>query len=107
MSSLSKRQRSAEWMDEPDVHPNELRRSLKFIQRVNRFLGYTRATIAHLDRFSRNWKPGEHIEILDIATGSADIPRAILKWADQRGFDVHITAVDLHARTLAIATEQT
>src|SRR5260221_10854681 len=93
LASLQTRRRQNEWMDEPNVDPGELRRSLSFIQRINRYLGYIRATLSHLQEFSRSWTPGQRIEILDIATGSADIPRAILKWADASGFDVHITAV--------------
>lgn len=103
---LSVRRREAEWMDEPGVSPRELDRALRFIRRVNSWLGYTRAMIGHLERFSRNWKPGERITMIDFATGSADIPRAILRWASSRGFDVHITAIDLHGTTLHIAAAE-
>ena len=52
-------------MDEPDVDPALLRRSLGFIRRINSLLGYTRATLHHLERFSRGWKPGERIRMID------------------------------------------
>ena len=107
MNSFSTRRRSREWMDEPGIDPAELQRSLRFIQRVNRRLGYARSMITHLDRFSRDWKPGERISVIDFATGSADIPRAMLRWADRRGFDLRITAVDLHETTIRIAARQT
>ena len=103
MGFLKHRRREPEWMDEPDVDPALLRRSLVFIRRINSLLGYTRATLHHLDRFSRGWKPGERIRIIDLATGSADIPRAILRWADRRGFDVQIVGVDRHPVTAAAA----
>lgn len=106
MPFLAQRRRQHEWMDEPNADPEQLRRSLAFIRRVNQWLGYTRATIRHLERFSGSWKPGERIDIIDLATGSADIPRAILKWADRRGFDVRIVAVDRHDVTARAATEQ-
>jgi hypothetical protein len=70
---------------------------------VNRLFGYTRQTISHLERFSRNWRSEERITIADFATGSADVPRAILGWADQRGFDVRIVGLDLHPATASIA----
>ncbi len=92
-------------MDRPDADPGELLRSLAFIRRVNRWLGYTRATLGHLQQFSKGWKPGERIEIIDLATGSADIPRAILEWATRAGFDVRVTAVDAHAETIQAAAE--
>ena len=71
--TLTTRQREPEWMDDDQVDPDQLRRSLAFIRRVNQMLGYTRATIAHLEQFSQTWKPGETIRLIDFATGSADI----------------------------------
>ncbi|HEX3355412.1 MAG TPA: methyltransferase domain-containing protein, partial [Tepidisphaeraceae bacterium] len=102
---LTTRQREPEWMDAPNVDPELLRQSLAFIRKINRMLGYTRATLSHLERFSRSWKPGEKIRLIDFATGSGDIPQAILKWADQRNFNVEIVGVDLHAETARTARE--
>ncbi len=85
MVSLAKRRREAEWMDDPGADPAVLRSSLRFIRRINFWLGYTRATVGHLKQFSRRWKKGETIRIVDLATGSADVPRAILNWAKKRG----------------------
>ena len=99
------RRRQPEWMDDPAADPAELRRSLDYIRRVNSLLGYTRATVGHLKRFSRAWRPGETIRILDVATGSADVPRAVLRWSRRRGFDVRVVGVDLHAATLRMAAE--
>jgi ubiquinone/menaquinone biosynthesis C-methylase UbiE len=102
---LSERQREQEWMDEPAVDPLELRRSLIFIRRINRVLGYTRVTLGYFRRFSRGWSAGQKISILDVATGSGDIPRAIGKWARGNDLDMKLTAVDLHAQTAQMAAE--
>jgi SAM-dependent methyltransferase len=103
MISLDSRQRQAEWMDQSGADAGELRRALRFIRAINSVLGYTRATLNHLERFSRNWQRGQRIDIIDLATGSGDIPRAILRWADVRGFDVHIVGVDRHPVTAEAA----
>src|SRR6185436_10713961 len=100
---LTTRHREAEWMDAADVDPETLRQSLAFIRRINRLLGYTRATLWHLEQFSRRWKPAETIRIIDFATGSADIPRAILAWGQKRGFDIRIVGVDRHTTTVRSA----
>ncbi len=92
-------------MDEPGADPEQLRRSLAYIRRVNRFLGYTRSTLRHLKEFSKRWKPGETIWILDVATGSADVPMAVRAWAAANGLDVRIVALDLHAATVAAAAD--
>lgn len=103
--SLTSRQRQPEWMDAPDADPDDLRRSLAFIRTINRLLGYTRTTIGHLERFSRGWTRGQTVRILDVGTGSGDIPRAILRWAQRKGFDVRIVGVDLHAATARAAAD--
>jgi len=92
-------------MDAPDADPVMLHKSLAYIRRINSLLGYTRATLHHLETLSRSWNAGETIRIVDLATGSADIPRAILRWAQRRRFDVHMVGVDLHPKTAAEAAE--
>lgn len=96
-----------ERMDDPAVSPDDLRRSLAYIRRVNRLLGYHRATIGHLERFSRGWERGRPVRVLDVATGSGDLPREILRWSERRGFDVRVVGVDLHAETLREAAALT
>jgi ubiquinone/menaquinone biosynthesis C-methylase UbiE len=103
---LHDRRRVAEWMDAPDADPIELRRSLDFIRRINNALGYTKTSVTYLKQFSRAWQPGQQIRILDVATGSADIPRAALAWGKSAGFDVRITAIDFHAKTIRIAAQE-
>lgn len=94
-------------MDEDGVDARELRRSLRFIRRVNTLFGYTRATLRHLERFSRGWRRGERIDIVDLATGSADVPLAIVRWGERRGFDVRVVGVDRHEKTIQAAREAT
>jgi len=90
-------------MDEQGADAEEIRRSLAFIERVNRWLGYARATLGHLERFSRGWGAGEQIKVLDLATGSGDIPRAMLKWAAGRGVKMTVVGVDRQRPTIEIA----
>ncbi|MGA2582674.1 MAG: methyltransferase domain-containing protein [Tepidisphaeraceae bacterium] len=104
---LITRQRHEEWMDAPDADAGQLRASLGFLQRVNRWLGYANVTVGCLKDFSRDWAPGQTISILDVATGSGDIPRAIERWARAAGFNVHIVGIDMHAQTAQIAAAKT
>src|SRR5438105_2063358 len=105
-SFLKSRRREAEWIDQPDADPTLLRKSLAYIRWINTLLRYRRATLAHLKEYSRNWEPGATIRIVDLATGSADIPRAILRWAGRRGFDVRVVGVDLHPTIAAAAARE-
>jgi SAM-dependent methyltransferase len=106
LPDLRARLREDEWMDSPDVEPAKLAHSLRFIRRINSLLGYTRATLRHFDRFSRGWGKGERITVLDVATGSADIPRAISQWARRRQHDVRIVGLDRHPISARIARDE-
>jgi ubiquinone/menaquinone biosynthesis C-methylase UbiE len=93
---LSVRRHQPEMMDEPNADRCGLLKALSYIRFFNRLLGYGRLIVAQLNRFSAGWKPGETIRILDVGTGSADIPLAILKWAAAKNLDVRIIGLDLH-----------
>ncbi len=93
-------------MDDPAADPAELAAALAFIRRVNAALRYSSATVAHLRRFSRSWPTDRPTTLLDVATGSADLPHAVLRWADRAGRDVRVVGLDLHAATLAVAARQ-
>lgn len=100
---LSKRQREEEWMDAPTATLEEIEPSLQYIRKVNKYFGYTKVTLRYYKDFSRNWRRDETIRILDLGTGSADIPVAILQWADEAKFNVEVVGLDLHPSTAAIA----
>ena len=103
---LPRRVAIAEQMDASGVDSASLRRALTFIRRINKLLGYTRATIRHLDRLTADVPADRPLRVLDVATGSADVPAAILRWAERRKRRVNVVGLDLHARTLFFAAEQ-
>jgi len=99
------RQLTPEWMDDPGVDAVELAKALAFIRKVNLRLGGVKALTNHLENWSKSWPKGHEVTILDIATGSADIPVEVVRWASKRGAKVRITAVDIHETTLESARE--
>lgn len=100
-----RRQMVAERMDEPGVPRRELAEALRFIRGVNRRLGGSAALVRHLAQWSAGWTSGTTVELLDVATGSADIPVAAVRWARGRGIDLRVTGVDIHETTLELARE--
>lgn len=85
----------------PDAYSfAELEESLADIRAVNRWLGDRRALIKHLAA-----KVGEapRFSILDVATGSADLPVEIVRWGRKKGKEVMVTAIDINEGTVEIA----
>lgn len=103
---LTQRRLSPEHMDEPDAKREDLDVALKFLRKANARLGGSNAALRQFQAWSKQWQRGPApIRILDIGTGSADIPLAIARWARAIGHQVHITAVDRHPVTCDLARE--
>ena len=87
-------------MDRPQLVSSELAKDLRNIRQLNRFFGSHRLVL----HFLRRWiKPGDHVRIVDLATGSGDIPRLIIDYAQKIGAKVEIDALDRQSATLEIA----
>jgi ubiquinone/menaquinone biosynthesis C-methylase UbiE len=93
----------AERMDDPGLDARELAQALKALARVNRLFGGTQTVLRHLPRICDGL--AARVRVLDVGTGYADIPRAIVRWARRRGQPVEITAVDRNAGTLVVAAQ--
>lgn len=91
-----------ELIDDPGIALEELSDNLRELERVNRLFGGTRVILHHLGRMFRRVRAGE-IEILDVATGGADIPAAIVRWARRRGLRVRIVGIDQNPQALRVA----
>ena len=89
-----------ELMDRPQPVTRELERDLANLRSFNRWFG-GHGLVRH---FLRRWlKPNEKARILDVATGSGDIPRLIVDHARRQNLAVQIDAIDQQESTIAIA----
>jgi 2-polyprenyl-3-methyl-5-hydroxy-6-metoxy-1,4-benzoquinol methylase len=89
-----------ELMDRPQPVSAELERDLHNIRRSNRWFG----SYSLISFFLGRWiKPGARLQIVDLATGSGDIPRLIADYGRKVGAEVRIDALDQQQATLAIA----
>ena len=87
-------------MDRPQPVSTELEADLLNLRQLNRYFGSYRL----IEHFLRRWvKPGSQIRILDLATGSGDIPRLVVDFARRVGATVSIDAIDQQAATVEIA----
>src|SRR6267154_4870730 len=89
-----------EMMDRPQPVYAELERDLERIRQLNRWFGSYRLVLG----FIGNWiRPADKLRVVDLATGSGDIPRLIVDYARKIGARVEIDALDRQPATLEIA----
>jgi len=89
-----------EMMDRPQPISAELERDLERIRQLNRWFGSYHLIL----KFVRLWiKPGGQMRIVDLATGSADIPRLIIDYSRSIDAQITIHALDRQSATLEIA----
>lgn len=107
LGALRHRAGDEELLDQPGLDTHELTANLRDIQRVNRFFGGTRTVLRYLPALVATVPADRPLTVLDLATGAADIPRAVVDWGRRHGRAVHVTASDWSDDILAVATEQT
>lgn len=91
-----------ELLDAPVADPGVLARNLRDIRRINLLLGWTSLALKQVARTLAT----NHLQaflLLDVATGSADIPKAIARWAKRQHFQAKIIATDISEQILDAA----
>lgn len=92
-----------ELLDLPVVDTDALRGNLADLARVNRLLGGSRLTERALTRLTAGCAPGATVRLIDVGTGAADIPAALLGWAARRGLLLQVVGVDRSLGILRLA----
>jgi ubiquinone/menaquinone biosynthesis C-methylase UbiE len=94
-----KRVSQPEILDGPDVDPRDVELSLADLRTVNRYFGGTRTSQSLFDRVTveRNLRD---FSVLDVGSGTGDVPLAIMKRMHREGRIMSITFFDQHASHL-------
>lgn len=94
-----------ELMDDASQSPADVRRSLADLRRINAILGWRRYTVAQVARVVRSLGR-RSFSLVDIASGSADMPLAIARWAERHDYTARIVATDLNPTMVEAARRQ-
>ena len=101
-----KRSYDKEMMDLTGNSPELLADDLRNLRLLNRYLSGSRSVLLALQR-ALGREPLKQISVLDVGTGSADIPAAIFAWAKRRNVTAKIVGVEADSITARIAADQT
>ena len=100
------RHRGEEWIDQPGHPYADVERSLRDIQWVNRNLAGWTVLRRYLPRLVDLLPRGGPVRILDLGTGSADLPRAMVAWGRSRGMDLRVVGVDNNREVVQCARRE-
>ena len=95
---VPRRRNDPELMDAPGLPEAEVAEAYRVLRRVNRqFFGSGRSFRAELDRWLASDRPqsGSTLTILDVGSGSGDLPDSASKRLADLGFRAHAIALDL------------
>jgi ubiquinone/menaquinone biosynthesis C-methylase UbiE len=93
---------AVEMLDRPAALA-DLRESLSDVSRLNALFGGRRVTLIHVERLLSGLPAGRPLTVLDVGTGGADIPRALVRWARRAGRRLRVFALDRDLPTLRVA----
>ncbi len=103
---FKRRSAQAEWMDTADFDPRVAAQSFRFIQVVNRFFGGTWLVKRFIAQAAQRHPPGRTLKILDIGSGSCDIPVALCQWAAPQDIDLAFVCVEASALAVELAQKR-
>ncbi|MDA3923844.1 MAG: methyltransferase domain-containing protein [Kiritimatiellae bacterium] len=92
-----------EFLDQPDCDPSLAAASYRFMELVNGCFGGTRIVRRFLSAEARCRNINTPLRILDIGSGSCDIPLAVSRWARTRAIPIDITCLEVSDQAVAIA----
>ncbi|MCR8630659.1 methyltransferase domain-containing protein [Paenibacillus radicis (ex Xue et al. 2023)] len=84
-----------ELMDDFSIGGPELREALQHLRRLNRIFGAAKPTLYGVRQLWAEAGKPSRLSILDIGSGSGDVNRYLLQWADVNRIDLKITLVDI------------
>lgn len=101
-----KRSYEKEMMDLPDQPRGLLEEDLRNLRIINRRLGNYRNVVRGLNRLVESQNI-DRFSLLDVGTGSGDIPTVIARWARRNGVAARISGLEAEPFTAAQAALQT
>lgn len=94
MSRLAPSPVGTELLDDPAADPGEVASSLGHIARANRWFGGRAAAVWGVRRLLDRWPPARPILLLDVGTGTGDLPAAIRRSLAERGLTLRAVGLE-------------
>jgi hypothetical protein len=103
---FDQRSTAMELIDVPDCEPELAAASYRFMEMVNFRFGGIRTVQRFLAAEIAKRQTSSPLRILDIGSGSCDIPLAVSRWAKTHGMPLHFTCLEMSDHAHDIASTQ-
>lgn len=103
---FNSRATTAEYLDGPDCDPALAVASYRFMEMINACFGGIRAVQCFLAAEMEGRKAGAPLRLLDIGSGSCDIPLAVSRWARAQGIPLRVTCLEVSEHAVDMARMQ-
>ncbi|MBN9120493.1 MAG: methyltransferase domain-containing protein [Planctomycetes bacterium] len=104
LAGLRTRARIPELMDDPALDPAEHRRALAGLARLNRVSDSSGVLWPAIAKLARELN--RTVRVLDVATGSGDVPRKLLARAKRAGIALDVSGCDVSPTAIAEAARE-
>lgn len=105
LTGLQSRERIPELMDDPSIDPADHRRALAALARLNRVSNSAGVLWPAIRDLAR--RLSRAVRVLDVATGSGDVPAGLATRAARTGVALEISACDLSPTAIDLARQRT
>ena len=100
--SLAHRHRQPELMDDPALDPAEHRRALAGLARINAMSGSAKLLWPAIRKLARI--ANRPLKVLDIATGSGDVPAALHRLSERENLTIEFAGCDISPVAVEVAS---
>jgi SAM-dependent methyltransferase len=104
-ADLRWRHREPEWMDQPGLDAGLHRTALRTLERLNWLSGSGRNLWGEIAPLARARGDGDPLRVLDLATGSGDVPRDLAHRAARARIALHIDGCDISVTAIDEASK--
>jgi hypothetical protein len=103
----SKRTSAVEIMDDFDLQGEELDKTLRDLDNINKWLGGNKITLEGVKNIVENQPKTSEIHIADLGCGNGAVLREIARWGRKNNYKLKLTGIDANTHAIAIGEKMT
>lgn len=105
--NTNRRSNRPEIMDDFDLQGEELKKTLKDLDKVNRWLGGNKITIEGVDYLLKKGSFEAPLKIIDVGCGNGSLLKEVAEFGKRRGLKMQLLGIDANEHAIDIARENT